>query len=370
MTSKVGQLTNKPVYKVPEPSKELSLSYGKVGIEIEVERCKEGAQAAILRLGKWNAHRDHSLRNDGMEFTTVGNGVVGKDIIVAVEEFCTWAINNDVDVGYPRAGIHIHLDVTDLDVEKGELYTLVGAYALVEQALFGWAGEWRKWCGFCDTLLSNGKNRNYLRVLLTNRGIAAPSFVANVNALHRYVGFNLAALGRFGTVEFRHLPTTFDGKRIITWINMIFQLKKFALKYNSNLDFHEYAMGKSPEEVAAEVMGPMWNELRPYFDRKAAAKDMEAFALLCDRRKTNKVEFPSGEIAPNPYLKNKMCNGDASKDKEKSPYVQFRRLVRPLQEGRRDFNAAMAAEIPERIARNGRRQERVVIMGPDTVEDI
>lgn len=272
---KLGKALGKPVFAHTKPSDSLVIPEAKVGIEIEFENW-DGRNPTQL----WEDVDENSVRNEGREFITRG-GMVGQQIIDAVDEFCSLAKEKNYSEGTPRAAIHIHVDCTDLDIEKGELATLVSLYSIMEHALFSYAGEWRRACGFCDALEDSEADLESLgKAMYDTQGKQLASVLAN-NYLHKYQALNLLALYKYGTVEFRILPTTFDSKRILTWINLLLQLKRSAQRFDLKMPVLAQFSRMGATGFAKHIMGDMWPEIEPFYkeDRAWAAIDI-AIALL------------------------------------------------------------------------------------------
>lgn len=261
--AKIGELVGQPVHSRPEEDDSLALPFGKVGIEIETEKWKGDGASTLPKV--WEYHQDGSLRNNGIEFTTRGKGIIGKEISKAVRDFCSWANARKLDVGYPRAGIHIHLDCTDMDFEGGELQRMVAIYMLLEHALFGYAGEWRRTCGFCDPLTESQLPMNQIRHALFDPTSSGKALLGRLNKLGRYYALNLRALTKYGTVEYRQLETTFDAERIIGWINIILQIKKAAVQWPANRKVLAEVSREGARGFAKRMMGPYWAHVSPYF---------------------------------------------------------------------------------------------------------
>lgn len=266
--AKLGSYLGREVYSYPLGSAELALPQSKIGIEIETEGWRGNAFNEISTL--WTHKEDHSLRNNGREFVTIGNGLIGKQIVDAVRMFCEWANKLQLSDGYPRAGIHIHVDCTDMDVERKELQTFVGLYLLVEYALYEFAGPWRRHVGFCDALTESGVNVNALRTIWNNKDIKPGTFQNLVGNMDRYCGLNLAALHRYGTIEFRHLRTVYDPNIIINWINIILALKKAAQEWNPEQSVLAEFSRSGATGFVQKFMGNQWPLIAQYFNEDAA----------------------------------------------------------------------------------------------------
>jgi len=225
--SALGNVFGHKVHKVPAQDTSLVDPFCKVGIEVEVEACN--IPVTKNSISDWTPHRDDSLRNNGMEFTTNG-GMVGSQIREAINTFCDFAIKNNFDVGYPRAGIHLHVDMTDMNENNNtEFLNCVLSYILFEKALFRFAGEWREACGFCDPICLSQRDFGGISQLLYGW---AKNNLPRDRAFSKYQAINFIPLYTQGTLEFRHLPTTFDKQRILDWVNICTSFRKFGKEVN------------------------------------------------------------------------------------------------------------------------------------------
>lgn len=311
--TKLGSIVGKPVFEIPKPAS-LALPYGKVGIEIEVENCNPHVDNDLG--GVWVGKQDGSLKNEGREFVTNG-GIVGTQIISAIDGFCKVAEKHKLSVGYPRAGIHIHVDCTDLsmDEDSNQLAIMTAFYLLIEHAVFSYAGDWRQWCGFCDPINASNRNIKIVKSLL-RKDVNYEEFSDSLHRFDRYTGYNLQSLSKYGTVEYRHLPTTFDSKRITEWINLLLQIKKVALEWDFTKDFLAEVSLKTPREFAREKLGSYWNILAAHFDEGRAwgAVDDCVYVLA---RETGRQS--SWDVSESPLLgKKKRLVKSVKKEKEKT----------------------------------------------------
>lgn len=273
---KLGTAVNKEVHSIPQEDNTLMVPSARVGIEIELEEW-DGVNDTTY----WDNHVDDSLRNNGQEFVSRGAGLIGNNISAAVHEFCSLARARGWSEGYPRAGIHIHVDCTDLDLTRGELATFISLYMIMEHALFGYAGEWRRACGFCDALEDSDADFTPLgRAMFDTIGKSLKDILDREN-LHKYQAVNLLPLIRFGTIEFRQLPTTFDPARIMEWINIILQLKRATVDFDLSVPLIAQFSKEGARGFCMRVMGSMWDSVAPFYkeDRAWAAID-NAIALM------------------------------------------------------------------------------------------
>jgi hypothetical protein len=307
--NKLGKVVDKPVHSMPEPCDKFVLPTAKVGIEVEFEQWSRNSPNEW-----WEQHPDeHSVRNGGTEFVTRGNGVCGQEIVEAVEEICTLAKKDRWSEGIPRAAIHIHLDVTDLDLDKNELTTLISNYLLVEHMFFGYAGDWRADTGFCVPFYKGQSDFSILGRLLHSK-LNKEEFKRYAAAGSKYQALNVNPLVRFGTLEFRHLPTTFDTARIFEWINLILSLKKSAhderfqepLKLLSTL---------GPEQFARRIFGNLWPAVSPYLSVPAMWEAVDNATALMAMGGVFKTQSQGWDTppAPSPILEYKAKNLNTKK---------------------------------------------------------
>ena len=232
VASLFGHAQDNRLYK---PSDLLVLPACNVGIEIEVEGQIHTDRAVFSAIGKfsdkkiaqyWSVVSDGSLR-DGCELVTPI--LFGDDLVQAIGAL--EKINEKL-VYRPsfshRCSTHVHLDARDLD--KDQLLSLIFIYYLYEKYLFSYWGERRYNNIYCIPLNKCHQFISTVGALIreTNEGTILNTFQA-INERERYCAFNLNALLKYGSVEFRHGEGTFDSKKILNWINILMCLKRYAL---------------------------------------------------------------------------------------------------------------------------------------------
>lgn len=285
MNKSVAKVFNKRQHQLPSPCKELVLPMAKVGIEVEVENYAAGLDNTPQL---WEVKADHSLRNNGAEFVTRG-GLVGSELVEAIHSLMHHCKKYNYDEGLPRAGIHIHLDVTDMNAANSrELLHFVGTYMLTEHIFFQFAGDWRSDTGYCDPLNFSKGDYKAIGTILRDWDTLGESELrqfwagAPQNGVHlsKYQAINLLPMHTFGTVEFRHLPTTFDADRLITWINMILCVKAFAQNGPTEVPLEVLVSRLTPLGFYQRVFGSLFDKLAYQFDYTAAWKAIDNYQAL------------------------------------------------------------------------------------------
>lgn len=284
MATDVAKVFSKRKHKLPELCNEFVIPDAKIGIEVELERAQRATNPESTG---WQVKPDHSLR-DGLEFTTDG-GLVGKELSTAIEKLCAYAMAHKLSEGLPRASIHIHMDVTDLNGKHDrELLNFMGCCILCEHLLFGFAGDWRAYTGYCDPLNFSKDDYKALSVILTRWGEMTPQTIREYwrgapndgQYLSKYQAVNLLPMQTFGTIEFRHLPTTFDPARIKLWINLLLCIKRWAINspHYMNLEIMFSRLGV--ERFYQSVFGDLFPHVREFMSENKAWQAVDNYQSL------------------------------------------------------------------------------------------
>lgn len=247
----IGRLLNMPSdprsFGDADPSK-LALNKCYVGVEVEVEgatKLPEFEEDTGTQF--WKTHEDGSLRNKGIEFVFV-EPLRGADIVTAIEGLCSEAKRLKY-VTSDRTGIHVHIDIRNLTPDQ--LHAMCLVYAIFEKALFHYIAPDRYVSNFCVPWGEAGGSLMELGQLLHSSSDNGK--VHAFQAQHKYSALNIESANRLGTVEFRHMHTTFDAEAILTWVNICLSIKKFALRYNGGPRDFIMMFSNGPERLCETV---------------------------------------------------------------------------------------------------------------------
>lgn len=224
---------SEPISRTCAPSSALVLPTRLVGIEIEMENYPNfpAPHDPLANNIKeyWSIKTDGSLRNRGKEF--VSTPLLGEDILSAIKvldgtvrkynvegKSCTFGV---------RTSVHIHVDVRDLTIK--ELRSVILMYIILERFIYTSVFPLRESNVFCNPLYSLDdkvfpmKDIVKLCAVHPDSGPATPSaaFARILQSIPRYLGFNLQAITKFSTIEFRHCVGTTSPHILINWINII-----------------------------------------------------------------------------------------------------------------------------------------------------
>lgn len=232
---------------------ELIKSNTNLGVEVEIENSRvhreiyDDVHEALKPY--WTLHTDNSLREGGIEFVfTKPLSVL--DAQKALDFLWKDQIIPPAKVS-PRTGIHIHLDIRKLSLQKFRALCIF--YALVEEPLFAWVGDNREQNSFCmPWYKADGDFLSIKEALASEKS----KFISSTRQINRYAALNLNAVDRFGSLEFRHLQTTFDLDRVIIWINFILRLYNHAEAWEGGLfDILNRYSFLGEDEFLREVFG-------------------------------------------------------------------------------------------------------------------
>lgn len=244
----------------PQPSPFVT-DYRRVGIEIEQEYEKErvfervmNSDARKKEISKyWDVKGDGSLRQFGAEFVSkilypsdVKEALTNVMPLVAEGRF-SW-----------RAGIHVHVDVSDLDEEQ--IKSLGSIYSIIEPLIFRWEGHSRDvsrfavpWYNCTEAVHSmyssiNGKSMEVRRAF---------------EKFGKYSALNLTPITKFGTVEFRHMEVTDNVEKIMNYIEICLCIVEAA---KNKIDAPQELSMHGAENFLRTVFGGRLNFLHESMD--------------------------------------------------------------------------------------------------------
>lgn len=240
MQKKLFELLGKPVCD------------GDVGVEIEAE----GVNLLEVNDKYWHTEDDGSLRGhypDSKAEFVFKKPILVTDVKKALEVLSgKLAANGAVlDFSY-RCSVHVHVNVQQLTYTQ--LLNMIYTYLLIEEPCMVMCGKSRKGNNFCLRLQdAEGLLDNVHRMFA--HGEAGLRYAPD-NEM-RYSAINLAAVKKYGSVEFRAMEGNLDVNRIDSWTRILCAIRDYASKQESPKDiFNQYTSG-DPVRFLRCVLGDL-----------------------------------------------------------------------------------------------------------------
>lgn len=308
MKNNIAKLFGHKARKVLPPSSKIEwvLPAQLIGVEVEVEFIA-GTKPPEQLFPYWNRHVDGSLRR-GEEYTLI-SPLAGSNLSEAISNFFHGTnIHRSV-----TGSTHIHLDM----MEEGNPPTLIQilvllAYSL-ESAIFAIADKGREWCGYTNKL-STAPDELIAAALNFNEEKGFEDFIsickkANSSSsdINRYYGFNMAALSKYGSIEWRYFPTAVKAEELISWIQLVQSFKRAALDL-ANVD-NLIAIFSKEQTYEAFIRSyfsewaDMFLQEVPYWSAKEGLRKALAIAAANENKPTHALKFNSAILYDNPRYK-------------------------------------------------------------------
>lgn len=228
---------------------------GEVGIEVEVE----GVNLPDHLNGKnnfWTVTRDGSLRGTEAYEYVLTNPILRTNVDEALSQLYTrFQKKGSVLDDSGRAGVHIHINIRDLTLK--ELYNFIFLYLVFDKILVDFCGENRVGNLFC----LRAEDAEYILVRLRNI-MRSHNLSDTRGDVIRYASLNLTAIAKYGSLEFRSLPSPVPQEVISVWTNLLLALKDKSRTY---ADPREIVLGVSEmgaEWFASQVFGDKIEHLK------------------------------------------------------------------------------------------------------------
>lgn len=226
---------------------------GDVGIEIEVE----GSGLSPLNSKGWTTTDDGSLRgrypDERAEYvlkSPIKIDKVGKHL----KDLASNLEASVLRFSY-RTSVHVHINC--LPLETNHVLNFIYLSLIYEDALIRLCGEQRIGNRFCLRLQDAEGASIHLNQVFS--GISAIKNL-NENAI-RYANINLAALRKYGSLEFRGMEGNIDVERLTSWINILYALRAAACKFDNPFQLYEKVTSTSIEKFTKEIFDKEFDKI-------------------------------------------------------------------------------------------------------------
>lgn len=235
---------------------------GLLGIEIEAEG--KGMQAVDTAL--WYSENDGSLRGVYPETRSefvLREPIAQADVVNALEELKESLPFAQFDFSF-RTSVHVHVNVQELT--HTQILNMVYTYFLLEEPLMNYCGKDRKANRFC-LRLADAEGLMETVVKMVKRGEGS-HILCDDNV--RYSAINLAALNKYGSIEFRGMRGNMDIDILRNWTGALVYLREYAMAQESPETIH-----KELENLGtAGFLKSVLKELAPVYEYPRMQRDM------------------------------------------------------------------------------------------------
>jgi Putative amidoligase enzyme len=245
---------------------------GLYGVEIECE----GNDLQVAPEEWWKTEYDGSLRgrfpDQAAEYVFKRPMKYG-EAVKAIEALNEAQANAKLNFSF-RTSCHVHVNV--MDCTEDQITNLIYTYYLLENVLLRYCGEVRIGNRFCLRL---GDAEEQLTHVVTHimRGFRSSAHFEGNRV--RYAALNLAAIGKYGSIEFRGMRGTMDPNVLLPWIRALGSIKTYACAHNSVVDIQKSFEELGPMGFIKNVL----NDDAEAFITKETMRDMAvAYSLAFD----------------------------------------------------------------------------------------
>lgn len=192
-----------------------------IGIEIE---CEGRGLAGVEKW--WTTHADGSLRNNGIEYV-LAKPIQRKNVEEALQYLSLelQKMGAKVNETY-RTSVHVHVNA--MDMKFRHIFNEICLYMLFEDLLVELCGKERIGNLFCLRAKDAEALVDSIRMAIQQGQYNG----FKNNEMFKYGAVNIAALGHYGSLEFRAFRGTVDPNLINDWVEILLDIKDAALKYN------------------------------------------------------------------------------------------------------------------------------------------
>lgn len=232
---------------------------GEYALEIEVE----GRALPYVENRYWVTTQDGSLRGEAQEYISNGPQLKAK-LPTAIDTLLKHFEDNGsvLNMSY-RTSVHVHMNILNLTLE--ELIALVYLYYVYEELLVKFCGDGRVGNRFSLRLRdAEGILDNVLHAFKDNAGVLRYHAGSRQRAEAygnevRYSALNLAAIPKFGSLEFRSMRGTTDKDVLLMWVDLLDCLKQAAQRFKTARAIKHYMDNVGVTKLSEEVFGERLN---------------------------------------------------------------------------------------------------------------
>lgn len=226
-----------------------------VGVELELEGMSpyDACDLCPRDLGlRWSWTDDGSLRGLSVE-AVLSHPLGGADLhsaVAGITDYLKKDWGRVLSTNH-RTSMHVHIDVRDITPEQ--LAKIVMVYAIFEKPLISYSGPGREHSNFCIPLYNAAQLCDSVAALMEGTTRCIHAMIENQS---KYSALNLLPIRTFGSIEFRSHRGTYNYDEILSWINILLSIKRWAVHDAPGIEeFPAYFSGVGPTGMCKEVFG-------------------------------------------------------------------------------------------------------------------
>jgi Putative amidoligase enzyme len=222
-----------------------------VGVECEIEDIRDHSE---IPSDLFAVTEDGSLRNNGHEYVSIPLSV--QRSVDAFKQLHA-TLKKGSSAFSNRTSIHVHANCGNLD--DLQVRSILYLYALYEEAFFAMVDRERR-----DNIHCVPLTETYLPSLYKE------PLSRLYNRWHKYTALNIKPLGKYGTIEFRHMHGNDDPVLYAEWvgtINNLFSIGKSVDVSKINLT-EEFLYETFRELFGATHISDKWLDIRSRMDNQ------------------------------------------------------------------------------------------------------
>ena len=234
----------------PSEATGLANSTFMLGMEFELEEVGMEDDDVVEAPSGYDVHSDASLRR-GLEYV-FDEPAAGDQILQRIGAMADFLHDRDYSTS-ERTSTHIHLNMRDQGATVEKARCMFGLVYLIEPAIFRFADENRKWCGYCQPLTDMPQQR--IGDIISGQDDLFLSGANGQQHTDKYFGLNLKSLSRHGTIEFRYFPGWSGYEDALAWVNLVMEIREAVTCFSSLADMLSVASSAPAlRAILAEAM--------------------------------------------------------------------------------------------------------------------
>lgn len=242
----------------------LPVPKGEIGIEVEVEGTRLPGVYRDTETGNilgnlryyWSTEGDGSLRSlhpgDLTAEYVLREPAARGDLAKVLDYFAKkWVEAGATTYNSYRTSVHVHLNVADWPMRR--VYSFLTTYFILEEVLTEFADGGTK-ARVANRFCLRAKDAEFILSHLNDALKQGFRHRFDLRTL-KYGAVNIAAVSKYGSLEFRALRGTVDTGLIKQWVNILLAVKDFSFKFDNPSDIISVFSQNGPDRFINLVLG-------------------------------------------------------------------------------------------------------------------